>query len=201
MARTIEELISKHFRRSSAGKFTQKEEPGQPIDGETAARVTAGLSASQRAAIDPETIEALDALLGEDAAKGGIKYSRDVKSLKAFEWFKKRRSPELERTWVTLAAIWWVLEKRENVKGENYLGISDHYVGRNRYVRSAISEVVDALRKRALKLDADQIFTTLESSREEEWNAPGKLRFNYALLEPAMKGLERLRGDLKLEPE
>jgi len=90
-----------------------------------------------------------------------------------------------------------VLEKRENVKGDGYLGLTDHYVGRNAYVRSAISQVRELVRKRTLKLDAGQIFTTLQSSLQEEWNQPGKMQFGYALLGPAIKGLERLRAELK----
>ena len=139
---TIDELITRHFRYPTSDAHAW-DDPGRPIAREEAKAACAGLTARQRAAVDGDTLAALGELLAEDEGRGGIKHDRQVKTLGAFAWFKARRSPDLERSWTTLA----VFNQVQDLDGKLL------HAGRNSYVRGAIDQVREAVGKRALKLD------------------------------------------------
>src|SRR4051812_7852960 len=99
MIATLEELLSKHFRRPAVVGYVRKPEPGLVIEAADAARFCDKLTPRQRAGVDAETLAALDLMLDE-ALEIAAPHGRipNPKAYKAFGWFKARRAPGLERT-------------------------------------------------------------------------------------------------------
>jgi hypothetical protein len=191
LAKTIEELISKHFRRSVSERFTANQEPGEPIDAAQAHDICGTLSPRQRTHLDADTIEALDALIVEGAELlSPEKYVVDPTKLKSHEWFKKRRSPELEKTYTTLLIIERVL------RNPVVFGVMS--VGRNSQFEGWVKYVAQAIGKRALHPDAAQVLAMLES-RMHRRRPNDPIRFDYSQFETLVKVIEEVRD--KVQPE
>ncbi len=169
--RTIEELLSRHFRQRAArtGLLAHlTEEPGETIGPGEAATLCAHLTPRQRAAIDPGSIAALSDVLDELVrTREENKYRSDAKPishspppwcgqdsrLEAFDWFKARRGAGLGQSWVTLAVAYGLTNRGD---------LGSRYVGRNWQLRWCVRDASDVVGKRKLKLDAEQAFAAIE---------------------------------------
>jgi hypothetical protein len=181
---TIEQFLSAHFLDRTTDKYVT-EDRGKRLTPQEAERICQALTPRQRAAVDPDTIASLHELLVEDAKAGGKKFIRDVKKLKSFAWFKARRSPELERSWVTLAVLHHLVDTDD--------ALGSFSIESNRYARACLDGIRDVLGKRTLKLDVAQVWAALDSSvRPPDDDASDRPSFDYGLTDPPMAALKRV---------
>ena len=140
-----------------------------------------GHSPALRAQIDPDTIEALDALIAEGTVSlpANKALAEPSASLAAYAWFKRRRSPELERTFVTLLIVESVLRDVPALNGFSLARNSQFAGWVNMLPRRSASARVSS-RRRSGACDARVAHMTRR-------RAGDALRFDYSQFESLAK--------------
>jgi hypothetical protein len=189
MSKGLQAILTKYFRKATGKKVVMEKDKGEPMSDADARRAVARLTDRQRAALDEPTLAALADMMA-DATKHPRRGDPDEEAdrLKTFEWFRARKSPDLERSWVTLAVTYDLIGRRGDI---DWL-----YVSKNDSYYWLLRNLAQAIGKRTLKLTSEQVGVALESSRDQTFD--GKESFDYAVIEPMLKALHKNRAGITL---